>query len=83
MDRCRTIKYAAGEVDSLANYIQRKYYSKGFQTQKTPFEENGIPGLMLQIRNTSMSKSSPRVLRINIAQLFKPIPVFTLPTLSH
>ena len=53
MDRSRTIKFAAGEVDSLANYIQRKYYSKGFQTQKTPFEENGIPGLMVQIRNTA------------------------------
>lgn len=53
MDRSRTIKYAAGEVDSLANYIQHKYHSHGFQTQKMQFEENGIPGLMLQIRNTA------------------------------
>lgn len=53
MDRSRTIKYAAGEVDSLANYIQHKYHSQGFQTQKMQFEENGIPGLMLQIRNTA------------------------------
>ena len=53
MDRCRTIKYAAGDADSLANYIQHKYYVQGFQTQKMQFEENGIPGLMLQIRNTA------------------------------
>lgn len=53
MDRSRTIKSAAGEAESLATYIQRKYYSRGFQTQKIPFEENGIPGIMVQIRNTA------------------------------
>ena len=53
MDRSRTIKSAANEVASLANYIQHKYHTQGFQTQKMQFEENGIPGLMLQIRNTA------------------------------
>lgn len=53
MDRSRTIKYAASEVASLANYIQYKYQALGFQTQKMQLEENGIPSLILQIRNTA------------------------------
>ena len=53
MDRSRTIKYAASEVASLANYIQYKYQALGFQTQKIQLEETGIPSLILQIRNTA------------------------------
>lgn len=53
MDRNKTIRNAAIEIDSLANFIQHKYLALGYQTQKIPFEENGIPGIMVQIRNTT------------------------------
>ena len=39
-------------INVCADHIRNKYASAGYQVQKLLFEENGEPGLLVQIRNT-------------------------------
>ena len=48
----RRFYQAGNRINMCADHIRGKYEAAGYQVQKLMFEENGEPGLLVQIRNT-------------------------------
>ncbi len=53
MSNKTTISGAAGKLDACATYIQGKYQSEGYGTQRIAFEENDSRGILVQIKNST------------------------------
>lgn len=52
MDR---ITGAAGQIESVSNYIVAKYEADDYEVQKLRIEETNLRGIVIQVRNTSCS----------------------------
>lgn len=53
MNQKQTIIGAAPKMEDCANYIVDKYANDGYCAQRIRFEENGINGILVQIKNAS------------------------------
>ncbi len=58
MSRKTTIPGAAVCLNGCAAFIQSKYRDDGYGTQMLLFEENGMQGVLVQIKNSTSSAGS-------------------------